>query len=337
MNAARIGKSLTMPAWSTLKAALKQFQEDELADRAAALTYYGVLALFPGLIVLVALLGLLGQYPQTSNALLEIVGKVSPGSTVDTVREPINEVVRSKGGAGALVGIGLLVALWAASGYVGAFMRAANSIYDVKEGRPFWKLRPLQVALTLAMVLLVTVLAVGLVATGPVAKAIGDVIGLGQTAVDVWNVAKWPVLVAMVMLTCAALYHAAPNVRPQRFRLVTRGSAVAVVVWILASVGFAVYVANFGSYGATYGSLGAVIVFLVWLWIGNLALLLGVEIDGQAGRRMTIGSAPSGVGPTERLRTAGSPRNAPTTAESNCVPLPASSSPRASSGESAPR
>src|SRR3954453_19521919 len=177
--------------FATLKRTAKEFQEDNLTDWAAALTYYAVLALFPALLVMVALLGLVGQYPQTTNALLEVVDKVGPGSAVDTFREPIEGVVRAKGGAGALLGIGLIAALWSASGYIGAFMRASNTIYGVEEGRPFWKLRPIQVAITLAMVLPLSAVAVALVITGPLAKALGDVIGLGSTAVTVWNIAKW--------------------------------------------------------------------------------------------------------------------------------------------------
>jgi membrane protein len=268
-----------MPTWTTLKQAGRRFSEDQLTDRAAALTYYGILALFPGLIVMVALLGLFGQYPQTTNALLDIVEKISPGSAADTLHHPIDEVVKAKGGAGALFGIGLVVAIWSASGYIGAFMRALNVVYGVKERRPFWKLRPIQIALTLAMVLTLSLVAVALVVTGPVARAIGDVIGLGSTAVDVWNIAKWPVLVVIVMLTTATLYHTAPNVRPRKFRLITWGSAVAILAWIAASAVFAFYVGHFGSYSTSYGSLGAVIVFLIWTWISNLALLMGATID----------------------------------------------------------
>ena len=268
-----------MLSWATLKDAGKRFSADQLTDRAAALTYYGILALFPGLIVLVALLGLIGQYPETTNALLEIVDKVSPGTTADTFREPLDEIVKAKGGAGALLGIGLVVAIWSASGYIGAFMRALNAIHVVKERRPFWKLRPLQIVLTLGMVLALTLVLVALVITGPLAKAVGDAVGLGDTAVEVWNVAKWPALVLVVMVTFALLYHTAPNVRPRKFRLVTWGSVIAVLAWLCASAGFTFYVANFGHYSTTYGSLGAVIVFLIWLWISNLALLLGAEID----------------------------------------------------------
>jgi membrane protein len=305
MKGARIGKPAlkAMPTWAILKRAAKRFPEDELSDRAAALTYFAVLALFPALIVMVALLGLLGEYPRTSNALLEIVGKISPGSAVDTFRGPITGVVRAKGGAGALFGLGLAVAIWSASGYIGGFMRAANAIYDVREGRPFWKLRPLQVAITLAMVLMLTVVAVALVVTGPVAHAIGDVIGLGSTAVGIWNVAKWPALVLIVMFTFALLYHTTPNVRPRRFRFVTWGSAIAVLLWIAASAAFALYVGNFSSYNTTYGSLGAVVVFLVWLWLSNLALLLGAVIDAELEHEATEAPAEPERSPTLRRPT----------------------------------
>jgi membrane protein len=240
-----------MLSWVTLKDAGKRFSEDQLTDRAAALTYYGVLALFPGLIVLVALVGLVGQYPETTNALLEIVDKVSPGTTVDTFREPIDEVVKAKGGAGALFGLGLVVAIWSASGYIGAFMRALNAIYGVKERRPFWKLRPLQIVLTLGMVLALTLVLLALVITGPLARAVGDAVGLGDTAVEVWNIAKWPALVLVVMVTFALLYHTAPNARPRKFRLVTWGSVIAVLAWLGASAGFTFYVSNFSHYSTT--------------------------------------------------------------------------------------
>jgi len=270
--------------WQTLKRSFSEFRDDNLTDWAAALTYYAVLALFPGLIVFVALIGLFGQYPQTTNSLLDIVGQVGPASAVDTFRGPIEGVVKDKGGAGALLGFGLLGALWSASGYIGAFMRASNSIYEVEEGRPFWKLRPLQVAMTIVMVLLLTAVAIALVVTGPLAQAVGNVIGLGDTAVTVWGIAKWPAMLVIVMAMFAFLYYVAPNVKQPNFRWVSPGGVVAVVGWILASVAFAVYVANFGSYNKTYGTLGGVVTFLVWLWISNLALLFGAEFDAELER-----------------------------------------------------
>jgi membrane protein len=279
--------------FATLKRTAKEFQDDNLTDWAAALTYYAVLALFPALLVLVALLGLVGQYPQTTNSLLDIVGKLGPSSAVDTFRKPIEGVVQSKGGAGALLGFGLLGALWSASGYIGAFFRASNIVWDIEEGRPVWKLLPLRVVVTLVAVLAVAVVLIGLVLTGPLAQAVGDVIGLGSTAVTVWNIAKWPVLLGIVITIISVLYYIAPNVKHPKFSWVTPGGIVAVLVWIVASVGFAFYAANFASYNKTYGSLGAMIVFLVWLWITNLAILFGAELNAELERSRQIAEDPS--------------------------------------------
>jgi membrane protein len=270
--------------WATLKRTASEFRDDNLTDWAAALTYYAVLSLFPALLVLVALLGLFGQYPQTSNALLDIVGKLGPASAVDTVRGPIEGVVRGKGGAGALLGVGLIGAVWSASGYLGAFFRASNAIYEIEEGRPFWKLRPLQLAMTVVMTLLLALVAIAIVVTGPLASAVGDVIGLGSTAVTLWNWLKWPVMVVVILSMIAALYYAAPNVRQPGFRWISPGSVVALIVWAVASLLFGLYVSQFGSYNKTYGTLGGVIIFLVWLWISNLALLFGIEFNAELER-----------------------------------------------------
>jgi membrane protein len=271
-----------------LKRTVDEFQSDNLSDWAAALTYYSVLALFPALLCLVALLGLFGQYPQTVDGLLEIAGKVAPASTVQSIRGPIEGVVKSKGGAGALLGVGLLGSVWSASAYLGAFMRASNEIYEVGEGRPFWKLRPLQVAMTLLLVVMLAVVLIGLVVTGDLARAIGDQIGLGSTAVTVWSIAKWPLLVAIVMSMFALLYYTAPNVRQPKFRWISPGGVLAVLLWILASALFALYASRFGSYNKTYGTLGGVIVFLVWLWISNIAVLLGAEFDAELEREREL-------------------------------------------------
>ena len=273
-----------MYTWTTLKRTIAEFREDNLTDWAAALTYYAVLALFPGLIVLVAILGLVGQHPETTNALLDIVRDVGPASAVDTFRGPIESVVKSSGGAGALLGVGLLGAVWSASGYIGAFIRAANVIYEVEEGRSFWTRRPLQIAITVAMVLLLALVAISIVVTGPLARSVGDAVGLGDTAVTIWGIAKWPVIVVIVMGMFAVLYYVAPNVRQPRLRWVTPGGVVAVLAWLVASLGFALYVSNFGSYDKTYGSLGGVVVFLIWLWLSNLAILFGAEFDAELER-----------------------------------------------------
>ena len=274
--------------WETLKRSSQRMKENGLTDWAASLTYYSLLALFPALIVLVALVGVFGEYPRTTNALLDIVDRLGPKSTVDTLREPIEGVVRSKGGAAALLGVGLLGALWSASAYVGAFMRASNTIYGVKEGRRFWKLRPLQVAVTLGVVLVAALVAISIVVTGGVAEAVGDQIGLGSAAVTAWGVAKWPVLALIVITGISLLYYAAPNVRVHGFRWLSPGALVAVFVWVVASLGFGFYVSNLGSNNETYGTLGAVVTFLVWLWISNLAILLGAQFNAELERSREI-------------------------------------------------
>ncbi len=278
-------------ARAVLKRTVREFRDDNLTDWAAALTYYGVMSLFPMMLVLVALLGLVGRYPQTSDSLLRIINDIGPSSAVDTFRKPVQGVVQSKGGAGALLGVGLLASLWSASGYVGAFMRANNAIYEVEEGRPFWKLRPLQVAVTLLVVLLITLVSIGIVITGPIARAVGDEVGLGNEAVTVFNIVKWPVIVLVLLTIIGLLYYAAPNVRQRGFRWITPGGVLAVAAWAAASAGLAFYAAEFGSYQKTYGTLGGVILFLVWLWVSNLALLLGAELNAELerGRELDAG------------------------------------------------
>jgi len=273
--------------WQILKRTVKEFQDDNLTDWAAALTYYGVMSLFPMLVALVAVLGVFGQGSSVT-ALLDSFREEGMSNVADNIEKPLMGVVNAKGGAGALLGLGLLASLWSASGYLGAFMRAANSIYEIEEGRPFWKLRPLQVGLTLSGVFLLSLVAIGLVVSGPLAEAIGDAVGLGDTAITVWGIAKWPVMLVIVMAVVASLYYVAPNVRQPRFRWITPGGILAVLLWVIASIGFAFYVANFGSYNKTYGTLGGIISFLVWMWISNLALLLGAEFDAELEREREL-------------------------------------------------
>ncbi len=277
--------ALPLSAWrGALVRSVREFKADNLGDRAAALTYYAMLAMFPAFIVLVALLGIFGTYPQTTNAVLKIVSDVGPKSAVDFLRQPLTGVVRSKGGAGALLGFGLLGTLWSASGYVGAFMRASNQVYEVEEGRRFYLLRPLQLGVTIVMVLMTVVVALAVVATGPLARAVGDQVGAGSSAVTIWDYAKWPVLLLVVVTMFAVLYYTAPNAKLPGFRWITPGGLVAITIWLIVSVAFALYVANFGSYNQTYGTLGGIIVLLVWLWITNLSLLLGMEFNAELER-----------------------------------------------------
>jgi membrane protein len=272
-----------------LKRTAGEFRKDNLTDWAAALTYYGILAIFPALLVLVAVLGVIGE--SATQPLLDNLATVAPGPAQDIFTSAIENLNRDQGQAGILLIIGIATALWSASSYVGAFIRASNAIYEVEEGRPFWKLRPIQIAITLVMILLVSIGAVAVVVTGPLAEAVGNIIGLGSQAVTAWDIAKWPVLVLLVSLMFSVLYWAAPNVKQPGFRWITPGSVLGVILWIAASAGFAFYVASFGSYNETYGSIGGVIVFLVWLWISNIALLLGAEFNAELerGRELEAG------------------------------------------------
>jgi membrane protein len=270
--------------FQTLKRTFSEFSEDNMTDWAAALTYYGLLSIFPALIALVSVLGLFGDPRGTTNAITDVVTQIGPQTAADTFKGPIESITANRGTAGILFVVGIAGALWSASGYVGAFMRASNVIYEVDEGRPFWKLRPLQLLVTLMIILLIAIVAVALVLTGPLADAVGQAIGVGSSALNVWDIAKWPVLLLLVVGIFALLYYSSPNVKVRGFKFVTPGSALAVLVWLLASAAFAFYVANFGSYDKTYGTLGGVITFLVWMWITNVAILLGAEMNAELER-----------------------------------------------------
>ena len=274
--------------FATLKRTATEFMEDNLTDWAAALTYYGLLALFPALIAMVSLIGLVGDPKSTTESLTEIVTEIGPASAAETFSGPIESIASNQSAAGFAFIAGLAVALWSASGYVGAFMRASNVIYETPEGRPFWKLRPLQLAVTLVMVVLMAVLALALVMTGPVVEAVAGPIGLGDTAISVWNIARWPAMLAIFLFMVALLYYASPNVKLRGFKWVTPGSLVAIVVWAIASAAFAFYVANFGSYDKTYGTLGGLVALLVWFWISNLAILFGHQLNAERERSLEI-------------------------------------------------
>ncbi|MEU3166844.1 YihY/virulence factor BrkB family protein [Streptosporangium sp. NPDC006930] len=272
--------------WGVLKRTVGEFQRDGLPDWAAALTYYAVLSIFPGLIVLVSVLGLVGQ--DVISTILSQVAALAPGDVTRLVEDQVEQVRGSGSARGFLAIAGLLVALWSASGYIAAFVRAGNAIYDIREGRPLWKLTPLRIGLTLVFVVLMAAAAVAVTFTGRLAEVAGDALGVGQTAVTVWGYAKWPVLVLIAAGLVMLLYWAAPNVRQPGFRWISPGGLLAVLLWVVVSAGFATYVANFGSYDKTYGALGAVVVFLVWLWLSNMAVLLGAEFDAELMRERQI-------------------------------------------------
>jgi membrane protein len=282
-------------AWpGVLKRTMREFNGDHLTDLAAALTYYGVLAIFPMLVVIVSLVGLLGH--SVTQSLIENLSAVAPGTAKQIFTSAIRNIQSTRGTAGVLFVVGLAAAMWSASGYVAAFMRASNVVWDVEEGRPFYKTLPVRLAVTLITVVLLTASAAAVVFTGSLASKLGNLIGVGSTAVQIWDIAKWPILALIVVLILAILYYAGPNVRQPGFRWVTPGGIVAVVLWIVASAAFAFYVANFSSYNKTYGALASVVIFLVWLWITNIAILLGAELNAEIERGRQI----EGGHPAER-------------------------------------
>lgn len=284
---------LTKPSWKYIaKKALREFLDDQCTDLAAALTYYAVLALFPAIIALISLVGIFGQGAASVKAILQIVTNLGQGDVANALEPTLTDLAGNQAAGLGLV-IGLALALFSASGYVNAFSRAMNRVYEIDEGRPIWKLRPVMILITLVAVIMIAVALLILVLSGGVAREIGNVLGLGSTAVTVWSIVKWPVLAGIIVLVVAILYYATPNVKQPKFRWMSMGSSIAIIVWLLASVALGFYVSNFGSYDKTYGALAGVIVFLLWLWITNNALLFGAEVDAEVerGRELQAGIA----------------------------------------------
>src|SRR5215204_1721424 len=272
--------------WPTLKRTVQEFQEDNLTDWAATLTYYGLLSLFPALIALVSIVGLVGDPESTTNTLTDIVERVGPDTATETFEGPIQQVTESRATAGFALIASTLVALWSASGYLGAFIRASNVIYETREGRPFWKLRPLQLLMTLVVVLLLAVMAMGVVLTGPIVSDVAEPIGVSDTAVSIWNYAKWLLIALLFVLMIGLIYYASPNVKQRGFKWITPGGLIALVVWLVASAGFALYVSQFASYNKVYGSMAGVVVILIWMWLTNLAILFGHELNAEREREV---------------------------------------------------
>ncbi|MGX1480120.1 UNVERIFIED_CONTAM: YihY family inner membrane protein [Streptomyces canus] len=271
---------------AVLKGTMKEFKKDELTDRAAALTYYGILALFPALLALISLLGIVGQ--SATQQVLDNIQKLAPGAARDVLSNAVKQMQGNAGIGSIMAIVGLVLAVWSASGYVAAFIRSANAVYDIPEGRPVWKVLPVRVGVTAVLMVLAVISAVIVVFTGGLARQVGTALGVGDTFLTVWSIAKWPVLVLLVTVMIAILYWATPNARVRGFRWITPGSFLALLIWMIASAGFALYVANFASYNKTYGTFAGVIIFLVWLWITNLAILLGLEFDAELHRRRAV-------------------------------------------------
>jgi membrane protein len=292
----------------TLGRTVTEFQRDKLNHWGAALTYYAVLSLFPALLVLVSLVGLFADPARVTRILTATVSQLGPESAAKTFQGPIESITAHRGTAGIMVVVGVVSALWAASGYVSAFADASNTIYEVEEGRPFWKRKPLQLAVTFVIILLAALVALALVLSGPIVGALGSALGISDAALTAWRYAKWPAMVILVLVIFGALYYSSPNARVTGVRWVTGGALLALALWIVASIVLAVYVSNFGSYDKTYGTLGGVVVFLVWLWVTNMAILLGAEFNAETerARRLESGAtrADEAIGLEERAPAA---------------------------------
>jgi membrane protein len=303
---------LNRRSWmATLKRTFSEFKDDNLTDWAAALTYYAVLSLFPALIALVSILGLAVDKATITRVLEDTLSSIGPASAINTFKKPINEVTGNTGTTGILLVVGILTSLWSASGYIGAFFRASNAIYEREEGRPFYRLRPLQLFVTLILELMAALVVVALIISGPLATSIGNAIGIGDTALTVWNIAKWPAMLVVVMVMLAILYYWAPNAKQPKFKWISPGSVFAVVIWVIASALFAFYVANFGSYNKTYGTLGGVVAFLVWMWITNIAILLGAELNAEIERGRELEAGVPGAERDIQLPYRKQPKDAP--------------------------
>ena len=272
--------------FAALKRTFKQFSEDNVSDWAAALTYYGILSIFPAVLALVSILGMVTDNGSTT--VQDTINDVVPSPQIQELVNTVLNQVSDPGTAGIAAIVGIALAFWSASGYVAAFMRASNAVYDVPEGRPIWKTLPIRLAVTAVIGVMLVASAVIVVFTGDLAQAVGGAIGLGDQAVTVWSIAKWPVLVILVSLMFSILYWASPNAKTGGFRWVSPGGIFAVVLWVAASAAFALYLAFFADYNKTYGALGGAIAFLVWLWITNQAILLGAEMDAELERGRAI-------------------------------------------------
>ncbi len=287
-------RDLPRGAWRRIaRRTFDHYRSDGVSNLAAALTYRSVLSVFPALLAVVALLGVLGQYPATFNAALNIVGGFAPSSTVNAISTPLSKIINNKGGASALLGVGLGGAIWAASGYVGTFSWASNVIWEARRGRSWYRQWPFNFAVTIVALALVTLVITAIVLTGPIATSVGNQLGIGSTTVTIWGIAKWPVILLVVTLMISSLYYIAPNVRPPSWRWLTPGASFAMLVWAITTSLFALYIAHFDSYNATYGTLSAIVIFLIWGWLTNIAMLLGIELDSEIERERQLIANPA--------------------------------------------
>jgi membrane protein len=267
---------------------IHEIQEDDCWGRAAQLAYYFLFALFPFFLVLTTLLGYL-PVPNLMDRLMEMLAEMLPGDALRLVQDNVREIVTSQ--RGGLLSFGILAALWTSSSAITAIVDGLNRAYDVQEGRPYWKVRLIAIVLTVGLSLFIIVSLVLLTFGPQIGGWIADQVGLGSVFQIAWNLLRWPVIVGLIVLAMALVYYVAPDVE-QRWQWITPGSLVAVVGWLLASLGFSFYVNNFASYNATYGSIGAVIVLLTWMYVSGFFVLLGGEINAEIEHAASSGKDP---------------------------------------------
>ena len=268
----------------------RRYSENNLSDHAAAVTYWGFLALFPALIVIVAMIGLVGSYPETYDSISSTLREAAPGSAVDTINNALDDAVRSRGTAGGLLGVGLLLSLYSASSGTGAALRAVNEIYGVAHADSFVRAHLKRLGLTVCLGAMLILAFAAMLLAGPLFSSISDEAGIDESVSGIVSLLRWPVGLAALAATALLLYRIGAD-RPIPIRGLLPGACAASLLWAVASAGFSLYVSHFGSYDATYGSLGAVIVLLIWMWIGNLALLAGAALNVELEQARAEGAA----------------------------------------------
>ncbi|WP_431797300.1 YihY/virulence factor BrkB family protein [Microbacterium kunmingense] len=288
------------PSWPTdlrpetwrylLRRTFVEFIRDDGVDAAGSLTFFGVLAIFPAGLAIMAVIGIVGDSDDVRERLLSLLGQVAPGPVIDTADAVLANVTGSSGADVTLI-LSVAVALWSSSIYVTAFGRCVNRIYGVAEGRPYWKRKLLQLGLTVVLLTAVIVMIAIVMLSGPTLRFIGDLLGIREAALDVWDIVRWPVFAVALVAVIVILFRGTGNVRPPRFRWLALGALFAMLLMGAASIGFGFYAANFARYNETFGTFAGVTVFLIWLFLVNAALLLGVELNAEVerGRELQAG------------------------------------------------
>jgi membrane protein len=283
---------------AVLKRTLLSFYDDQMTHHAAALTYYSLMSLFPAVLLALSLLGLVGQYPDTYDAIIEYLRGVAPAAAVEPLDSSLRRALQAKGTATTTLVIGIALALYGTTGVLEAARRALNVVFEVDGGRSFLRRKLVDVASTAVLMLLILTSLVLVFVGGRFAQDLLGFIGLGPDAARAWNLARWPAAVAVAMVVFSFIYYVTPDVRQRAFRWITPGAVVGVLLWLAASFGFSTYISSVGDLGALYGAFAGAVVLLGWLWLTNVALLFGAELNAEIEREKEFGE---GVPPRHTL------------------------------------